>query len=1258
MKPCLFAASLLTLVACAGPGARAPSGAGAFLPSAFANAFRVDALGDPSDAVRAHLDVVQAASQRPEDPWQVAALEASLDALATRQMFSLGDAARDAALANRSPEPGPVADKLGHAALRARGQFARGLIARARGAIAQRRGDAAEAERQRAASGCAREAVVIGPIGWAPITGVREVGSLDRPEARIESSYSTGDAFGTAAHPTVVRGRGCSIELSAESARPGVRWVVVDLAVPRAQTVGLVLRAHAAALLRAGGTEVLERPYELGDEDAARFARVAVTAGTLRLALRVGTAKEDDSVEIDAFDEDGAPLAVHAPATGSTSEGRVLAVQAAAPPHPRTDDESLLYAAASLGANDPRTAERALEPAAARQDFRPDLAIVYARAVETARDLSQATRAERARGAYERALEVWPTSWEAAIAHAVLAGVRRGHEEAGLETLRDLAAVRAKSLSEAAPLLDAFEAMVSGREGLFDRGRAALARARAALGPVDFLIDAEDATTPRVGPELAASACDLARSTAHDTLACLDALRQAGDRAGEMRELARLRAVLGAPARFLPLELRESLAAGDDATARRAFAAMLPAERTMSALVLLREAPDARSARAALRRLASTAPDAPAAMAPLLRALGDDTGAEFEGLAERLAAEDRAQPAMPGAATLVLAHTEHYEVSPAGLVHWLLFDVRRVGGTTDVDQNAQAAAPEIWGRGAMRALRRRILKKDGRIVEPDRAPHASQAHADLAQLEQGDFVEALYEGYALPGDTGDVGIDTPDLLADRTAVRDSTIELRLPRSLRGALWSHEILGKPVERAEGETRILTWRLADRAARRLEDSVPKMDQSVAVSYSTSQWASIGLALRETVASLDEHDPEIDAWARSAVAGVGEKSTRATIERLVTNAGAAVREAESDTLSDYGGAVASVQSRTARTFLTSHEGSRAWLVLRSLRELGIACDLVVAENDPFSADPTFPPHFGRFVHPLVVAHLPPDAGGSRVLATVPPRWTDLWIDADVAGPPLPAGRVSPELRGRLALYGDGTIAPLPVFGSGENERDEVDIRLALDALGNASGTFAILLRSREAQELAEALYRIVGAERQRALRGVVLAWLPWANVDDVQLASTEGSWQVSLRAEVTVGGYAQAQGDKTWLLPGIDTLHRAWPHARVSSLAATFASRAGRQSALALSSAVQYHVHRRVELPGGAVVGRVPGPLEVRAKLIEAARTVTVSQRTIEDDFVLGVATGTISAVDYPEFARAAHQADDAFLAAALVQRGALP
>ena len=158
---------------------------------------------------------------------------------------------------------------------------------------------------------------------------------------------------------------------------------------------------------------------------------------------------------------------------------------------------------------------------------------------------------------------------------------------------------------------------------------------------------------------------------------------------------------------------------------------------------------------------------------------------------------------------------------------------------------------------------------------------------------------------------------------------------------------------------------------------------------------------------------------------------------------------------------------------------------------------------------------------------------------------------------------------------------------------------MRLALDAQGDARGTFAVVLRGRDAQELAEALVRIVGAERQRALRDVVLAWLPWANVDDVQLSSSEGSWQVSLRADVSVSGYAQLEGAKTWLLPGLDTLHSSWPRARVSSLGATFATRAGRESALAVSRAVQYHVHRRVELPTGATVARMPGPLDVQGQ-----------------------------------------------------------
>ena len=1260
----LLVLSIAALAACGGPPARAPSGANGGLPHAFAEAFRVDATADPRAAVGAYLALVRDAAQASDDPWQVAAIAASLDALDARSMPSLGDAAGDAALAYRTPDGPAIAKALAAAASDARGPFSRGLIARGLEGMARRHGDAAEAEKQRAASGCVREALVVGPTTWAAVTGVDEPDALDRPDAPIAAAYPAQGAFRSQALAMAATAQGCAIGLTQESWRPGVRDVVVDVDVPSAQTVGLVLRAHGSATLRAGGTVVAKRPFELGDGEAARFVKVAATRGTLRLVARVGTAKDDDAVEIDAFGADGAPLRAHTPAVGSTSTSRLTAPAAtvadAALVVQGDGDQQLLAAAAALASGSPREAERMLWGVADRPDARPDLALVYARAVETTRDLSLATRAERGRSACERVLEVWPASWEATIAHAVLAGVRRGREEAGIESLRDLDTVRSRSPSGSAPksqaapaLLDAFEAITAGDEHLYDRARAALDRAHAALDGTMLFADAGEAAAARVGPERVAAECDPARATAHDSLGCLDALRGTGDHPGEGRELARLRALLGAPNRFLALELRDAAAAGDFAAAGRAFAAMSPAERTMTALAMFPAGPGgAGDTLARLMQMAPTARDAPGAIAPLLRASGNDPTGDLDATAERLAADDRASPLMPNSATAVLAHTERYEITKEGLLHWLLFDVRRVSGTTDVEENAQAGGPSVWGRAAMRALRRRILKKDGRVLEPDRTPHASQEHADLSQLEQGDAVEAVYEGWSSPGDTGDLGIDTPDLLPERTSVHDATIELRVPRSLRSALWSHELLGKASERIEGDTRVLVWHLVDHLARRLEDGVPKMDRSVGVSFSTAEWGGVARSLRESIAALDEHDPEIAAWAHDAAgldAGKVSRTHREIVTAVVTAAGKALREADPGTLSDYGGGIASVQAQTARTFLASHGGSRSWLVLRSLRELGIPCDLVVAENDPFSADAAFPPHFGRFLHPLVVAHLPPGDPRSATADT-----GDVWIDADVAGPPLPAGRVSPELRGRMALRADGTITPLDAFGSAQDERDEVDIRLALDARGDARGTFAVVLRGRDAQELSEALFRIVGAERQRALRDVVLAWLPWANVDAVQLASTEGSWQVSLRADVSVSGYAQLEGAKTWLLPGMDTLHWAWPRARVSSLSATFASRAGRESALAVGAAVQYHVHRRVDLPKGASVARMPGPLDVKAKLVDASRKLTVSGGggVIEDDFILDVSTGTIPPTEYDAFVGGAHAADDGFLAAVRV------
>ena len=579
-----------------------------------------------------------------------------------------------------------------------------------------------------------------------------------------------------------------------------------------------------------------------------------------------------------------------------------------------------------------------------------------------------------------------------------------------------------------------------------------------------------------------------------------------------------------------------------------------------------------------------------------------------------------------------------------------MLDVRRVMGTTDVEANAQANAPQLYGRDTVRILRRRIFKKDGRVLLPDATPRAAQSHADLSQLEAGDAVEAIYEGWGIPGEMNNIGVDTPDLLPERTAVREASIELRIPQGLRGSLWSHPMLGKPAEHVERGKRVLVWQVKDRPVRRVEWGVPKMDRNVGVSFSTTTWDDVGRGLRETLASLDGDSPEVSAWALGIDKCDGARCgpSRVLVEKVVAASGQAVKEASGIVLADMDLGRGGAQSITARTVLATHEGSRTWLVVRALRELGVHTDVVVAEIDPFSDSPDFPPHFGRFMHPLAIAHVPS--------AKDPSVTEDIWIDADVPGPPLPAGRISPELRGRAALRADGRISPLPNIGS-EGERDEVDERLVVDEQGNAKGVLTVLLRGRSAQDLAEALVRLVGNERQRALRGIALAWVPFATVDKVELSSTEGSWQVAIRAELTAPAYAQVEGSKpgsrAWVLPGVDPIHYVYPRPYTTTLSATYASQGARESAFAISHATQYHMRRRVELPPKAAIARLPGPFEGKGPLLNATRKISVDGNTIEEDFSLEVTTGTIPREKYDAFVTEIHRTDDAFRASTRIK-----
>lgn len=1262
----LVAALAVTVAACGGGKPAKHPGSMGKLAAPLASAFREDATGDTVKAVDLYVRALDNAATSPDDPAHAAVAMAALDALVHRSIAAFADVAPTSSLADRTDPAalakngGTVDDRLAKVLDRAEGPFAGPLVATARLALAERRGDAKAAEAMRARSGCVRESLVMGPVSWTPVSSARDATGLEQVGAPAPSEVTGPGPFLPKVRAATVRSLGCHIPLYAELNAQGVRDVVVDVDVPSSGWIGIGLRTNSAATVRAGGQLVIDRPHALGTAAVAKLSKVEVDkSGTLRIVARVGMDQDFETIELAAWDEDGKPLRAHAPKPGEKSNVTVKRVQAVTPGTPTTDEERLAVALGALAARESRTAENLLHPQIARTDTPPELLLAYARAVRLARDLPAVKSSERARSAVERVLETWPSSWEAAVEHAVLAGVRRGHAEANIEALNDLEKTRAKAKLSAPALVDAFDAATAGREHLYDRARASFDRAKAGVPGAPLLREVERMAFERTGRENVAFDCDEKAPSDKTSLACHHARIAVGDREGAERELERLRALAGSPQLYLSLSSRSALEVGDLARAAKIMDAMNPGDRQISTLYALK----GKSAVPDMLRLATVARDAPQSLPGLLRAAGDDPLAAFEGVAERVTTDDKTGPLLANAATAVLAHQERYDVEASGLVHFVMLDVRRVMGTTDVESNAQAGAPQVYGRDAIRILRRRIFKKDGRILLPDATPRAAQSHADLSQLEAGDAVEAVYEGWGVPGEMGNIGIDTPDLLPERTAVRDARIEMRLPQGLKGSLWAHPMLGKAEERTEQGKRVLVWNVKDRAVRRIEYGVPKMDRNVGVSFSTTTWEDVAHGLRETLASLDADSPEVTAWAKDLdscstapddkpTVGAAPKTpcgpTRALVEKVVAASGTAVKEASGMALADIDLGRSGGQGLTARTVLATHEGSRTWLVVRALRELGVHVDVVVAENEPFSDSATFPPHFGRFMHPLAVAHVTDPAK--------PDTTEDIWIDADVPGPPLPAGRISPELRGRMALHADGRIAPLPATGTG-SERDEIDERLVVDEQGNAKGVLTVLLRGRSAQDLAEALVRLVGNERQRALRGIALAWVPFATVEKVELSSTEGSWQVAIRAELTAPAYAQVEGTKpatrSWVLPGIDPIHYVFPRPYVTTLSSAYASQSSRESALAISHATQYHVRRRVELPAKAKITRLPGPFEGKGPLLSAQRSISVAGNTIEEDFTLEVTTGTVPKDRYDAFVAETHRTDDAFRASTHVK-----
>ena len=574
------------------------------------------------------------------DPWQIAAEQAALDALVVRRSQRRSRTrAPDAALVYRSDERADDRDP----AARGGGGRAR-TIRSARGwsrvrCTSSRRTAGTRTTRRGGARrrGARREATLIGPLvvdggdGRArrrSAVAVRTRGSKRRTRA---AGRSRGDQA-----PVVARGRGCALDPSLDERGARRARRVVDVAVGSAQTIGVALRAHGAAVMHVGGhagrrASVRARRRRGGPVRArrragggARAPRGARGDGRRRGAARdrrVGRARQA------ARDARAATSA-----TRRTSPWRRRARSPGLRRRPTPSGRRWRWGR-SEPVSDRRPRRRRPRDAAA-PDAPPELLLTYARAVEEADDLDEVHRAERARGAYERVLEAWPSAWEAIVAHAVLAGVRRGQTEARIWTLRDLDEHRTKRAKAGA---------VRERRG----ARCLRGRRRGARSAVR----SREAPRWRARPRRCRGACSRARRRARSSSApaaervafecATDARRRSrqarpattptrntGDRKAAATELDRVRALYGSPSAYLALSFRDAIADGDAQRATATFDAMPPGERTLSSLYAAHPGPGvARRPRGARHGR----PRRPVSLPPLLRASGDDATAPFAG---------------------------------------------------------------------------------------------------------------------------------------------------------------------------------------------------------------------------------------------------------------------------------------------------------------------------------------------------------------------------------------------------------------------------------------------------------------------------------------------------------------------------------------------------------------------------------------------------------------------------------------------------
>lgn len=1243
MRRLLAAFPLVALVAC-GPSAEGPRtarpGNTAAIAKSVVHAVEVEATRPANEAFDAWMAVLVEARETVGTRLSREAALAALDALTGRDVFGFDALASDIGLVHRVPNGQDRVIAALDATLdspAANDPYLHSYVAEARVRLASAKGDAAGVEKFRKAAGCATEATVVGPFAGNVLSPLFENGPVDG--GTIAASYPKTAPLAIAPGVFKSTGRGCDLDTTGTAKAEGLRYLVVDVDVPSAQTISIGVDSQLPARVFANGKQVLALPYGELVKRTVRFGQAKVdAAGSVRLVVKLG-AWTNDSVSVFAFGADGAPLATHAAAVGSGPTTPVTAVAEVPIGALASVEERVTWSLGKIATGDVRLAESPVAEvmkANSGGKVPPAAALVLARTLSDAHDIPVHRRLERQRAAYDAVLASWPSAWEAIVGHAQIVALQRRGGAGEVEAIAYARTTRDKEKG-VDPMVDAYLALVG--EQIYGVREDSLARVLPALKGTWLAHRLERATAQEtdeaaVKRDCAPTRFDLGRFD------CANARFVIGDYKGVLDEIERLRKLTHETKLGVDWQTTATLKLSGPAAAKAIYDGADPGDRTMRSAIPLVPAGDAGLAwlRDQIRMLEG---DARSYLDVLekRRSEGDASGGknpanEYDEKTKTLVAEDRKKPYKPEVGTLIVAREEHYDLQKDGFLHAVVWDVRRVSGTQDVESNAVAGvAGTSGGIGWMARVQHRIFKADGTIVEPDRIA-AAQAGAELSQIEPGDYVELVSEGWFLPRADGTLDLDTSDLLPSRTAVENAKIELTVAPGVPVEVWTHPELGKP--QVNGDTR--TWALKDHDVRRLEKGQAAIDAQVSLRLGTWGWERLGREALESVLADNERLPEVSAWVHEAVG----KDTAPTLDLLVRLEKAAKKALPRVGFLPLGlGGIGSAQNYTARTVLLDAQGSRVELVHRALDEIGVKNEIVWAETMPYSSDPKMvarPWRFSSPPHALLVAWVATQPGSAP---------EPVWVDLDVDGSPPPPGRTSPELRGRFAITTKGEIVPVPP--NPEQEPDLATLDVTVDDTGRGKGTFALMLRGRDAQDLSAILEEEAGDDREDALRAYVLAWVPESDVLEVK-ASAE-TWQVLVTAKVELPSLLVPDGNR-FAIHGTPPLHLG---ASATTLGGTYAGQAKRTTALTIKNAIQYQIHRVIRLPKGTSITTPLPAVDVKDKTtgLEASRKVKVDAETVMDDFGFSLPTGVVPATAFDAFTGVAKQVDDGFASVVRVQ-----